>query len=103
MSNKNGFENMDRKLIWWLFAVSRGGKPRSRITKIIKERPSSISQLAKKLGLSYHDVRYHVKILQKNRVIEPLENASISMYFLTDEFEGEWREFEKTWQSLNIS
>jgi len=90
-------------LIWWIFGVSRGGKTRCRITRILKDKPSSISQLAKKLGLTYHDVRYHVKILQENRIIESIGDASISMYFLTDEFEGDWEEFEKIWQSLNIS
>jgi predicted transcriptional regulator len=94
---------MDRRLIWWVFAVSRGGKPRSRITKILKDRPSSISQLAKKLGLTYHDVRYHIKILQENRIIESIGEASIVMYFLTEEFEKDWEEFEKIWKSLKIS
>jgi predicted transcriptional regulator len=94
---------MDRKLIWWIFGVSRGGKTRCRITRILKDKPSSISQLAKKLGLTYHDIRYHVKILQENRIIESIGDASISMYFLTDEFEEDWEEFEKIWQSLNIS
>ncbi|NOZ76809.1 MAG: helix-turn-helix transcriptional regulator, partial [Euryarchaeota archaeon] len=70
---------------------------------ILKDKPSSISQLAKKLGLSYHDVRYHIKILQENRIIESIGEASISMYFLTDEFERDWEEFEKIWRSLNIS
>jgi predicted transcriptional regulator len=94
---------MDRKLIWWIFAVSKGGKNRSRIVKILKGRPSSISQLARDLNRTYHDTRYHIKILQENNVVESIGDASIAMYFLTEEFEKDWEEFEKIWKSLKIS
>ena len=92
---------MDRKLIWWIFAVSRGGKVRAQIVNLLKDTPSTISQLAQKLGITYQGVRYHLAILLENNIVESVGQGSIAIFFLRDEFLKEgWSEFEIIWKKM---
>lgn len=93
---------MNRKLLWWIFAVTRGGKVRARIVKKLKDRPSTTSQLAKELKLTYQDIRYHLKLLEEHGLIES-SNTSISVYFITDEMEKSWNEFTRIWKVIKGS
>ncbi|MBI5253264.1 MAG: winged helix-turn-helix transcriptional regulator [Euryarchaeota archaeon] len=91
---------MNKKLLWWIFAVSSGGKVRARILHILKDKPSTCSQLAKELNLTYQTIRYHLAILLENKVIVSSGDTSIAIYFLSDEMEGEWGEFMRIWERI---
>jgi predicted ArsR family transcriptional regulator len=93
---------MDKKLIWWIFGVSSGGAVRARIVKKLHERPANANQLAKELGLEYNHVRYHLDILLKNKLVEATEGKPITMYFLSDELERNFKEVEKIISKLKI-
>ena len=90
---------MNRKLLWWIFAVTRGGLVRARIGRRLKERPYTTSQLARELKLTYQDIRYHLKLLEEHGLIES-SNTSISLYFLTDKMKENWKEFMKIWEII---
>ncbi len=90
---------MNRKLLWWIFAVTRGGLVRARIVRRLKERPYTTSQLARELKLTYQDIRYHLKLLEEHGLIES-SNTSISLYFLTDKMKENWKEFMKIWEII---
>lgn len=59
---------MDR-LLWYLFAGSRGGPTRIRIMRSLLERPHNLNQLARHLGLDYKTVEYNLRVLAKNAVV----------------------------------
>ncbi|WP_367884656.1 ArsR/SmtB family transcription factor [Thermococcus sp. JCM 11816] len=61
------------------------------------ERPSNARQLAKRLGLNYTTVRYHLDILQKNGLVTSTENRYGRMYFLSQLLLDNYSEFEEIW------
>lgn len=58
-----------RRLLWFVFAGSRGGLNRLRIISILKERPMNTNQLANELGLDYKAIQHHINVLEKNNLI----------------------------------
>lgn len=61
---------MDR-LLWFVFAGSRGGPTRARIVQALLERPRNPHQLAKLLGLDYKTVEYNLRVLTKHVLVRP--------------------------------
>lgn len=59
---------MDR-LLWYVFAGSRGGPTRTRIVRALLERPQNVNQLAVRLGLDYKTVEYNVRVLAKHVLV----------------------------------
>ena len=58
-----------RRLLWFLFAGSRGGENRMKIIDLLKDRPYNINQLSESLGLDYKAIQHHIVVLQKNNII----------------------------------
>lgn len=56
---------MDR-LLWYVFAGSRGGATRVRIIEAIWDAPQNAHQLSKALGLDYKTVDYNLRVLAKH-------------------------------------
>ena len=46
-----------KRLLWYLFAGSKGGNNRIKIVGLLKERPYNINQLSEALGLDYKAIR----------------------------------------------
>jgi len=92
---------MNKKLLWWIFAVTRGGLVRAKIVKKLKKRPYTTSQLARELKLTYQNIGYHLKLLEEHGLVES-SNTSISVYFLTDKMEENWDEFMKIWKIIEV-
>lgn len=80
---------ISKKLLWWIFGVSKGGPMRAKIVNLLHERPYNANQLAHELGVDYKTVRYHLGILVKNKVVTTMEEGSIVLYFLSDEVDIE--------------
>lgn len=59
---------MDR-LLWYLFAGSRGGPTRVRIVELLLGRPRNANELARELGLDYKTVEYNLRVLAKHVVV----------------------------------
>ena len=49
-----------KRLLWFLFAGSRGGDNRMKIIDLLKERPYNINQLSESLGLDYKAIQHHI-------------------------------------------
>lgn len=92
--------NPVRQLLWWLIAGSEGGPNRARIIATLKERPYNARQLAKKLGLNYTTVRYHLDVLQKNGLVTSTENRYGRMYFLSQALLENYEDFEEIWDKV---
>ena len=54
------YDREAKRLLWYLFAGSRGGENRIRIIDLIKEQPQNINQLAEALGVDYKAVQNHI-------------------------------------------
>ena len=58
-----------KRLLWFVFAGSRGGLNRLKIISKLKENSFNINQLAKELGLDYKAIQHHIRVLEKNNMI----------------------------------
>lgn len=58
-----------KRLLWFVFAGSRGGLNRLRIISTLKEKPLNTNQLAKELGLDYKAIQHNISVLEKNNLI----------------------------------
>ena len=54
-----------KRLLWYLFAGSKGGNNRLKIIDLLKERPYNINQLADVLDLDYKSIQHHITVLKK--------------------------------------
>jgi len=64
------------RLLWFVFAGSRGGPTRIRIMRLLLAKPLNANQLAKTLGLDYKTVEYNLRVLRKHvLVVQPAEGA----------------------------
>jgi DNA-binding transcriptional ArsR family regulator len=84
-----------RRVIWWLLVGTKGGLNRARIIRALKERPYNANQLSEVLGLDYKTVRYHLKVLQDNKVITEAGGGYGTVYFLSPGMEGEYEVFKE--------
>jgi len=58
-----------KRLLWFIFAGSRGGLNRLRIISTLKKQPKNTNQLANELGLDYKAIQHHINVLVKNNLI----------------------------------
>lgn len=58
-----------RRLLWFVFAGSRGGLNRLRIISTLKDKPMNTNQLANELDLDYKAIQHHIHVLEKNNLI----------------------------------
>ena len=72
-----------KRLLWFLFAGSRGELNRLRIVSILKKTPLNTNQLAKELSLDYKAIQHHIKILEKNNMITKIGEKYGIMYFIS--------------------
>ena len=72
-----------KRLLWFVFAGSRGGLNRLRIISILKKTPLNTNQLAKELSLDYKAIQHHIKILEKNNMVTKVGEKYSIMYFIS--------------------
>ncbi len=72
-----------KRLLWFLFAGSRGGLNRLRLVSVLKEKPLNANQLAKELKLDYKAIQHHIKVLEKNNMISKAGEKYGVTYFIS--------------------
>ena len=92
-----------KRLLWFIFAGSRGGLNRLRIIFSLKEQPLNINQLAKELGLDYKAIQHHIKILEKNNLITKIGEKYGVTYFISTFLEVNMETFEEIATKLEKS
>lgn len=92
-----------KRLLWFVFAGSRGGVNRLKIMKILKEKPSNINQLATELGLDYKAIQHHIKVLEKNNIISKEGEKYGITYFVSTFLEVNMESFDEIVQKLEKS
>ena len=92
-----------KRLLWFIFAGSRGGLNRLRIIFSLKEKPLNTNQLAKELGLDYKAIQHHIKILEKNNLITKIGEKYGVTYFISTFLEVNMETFEEIAAKLDKS
>ncbi len=97
LSSKNRYL---KHVLQWLIAGSRGGINRAKIIITINEEPMNANQLGESLGVDYRTVRHHLEILEKNGLITSMGKRYGKMYFLSQELEQGYQDFEEIWNRI---
>ncbi|MFB5608171.1 MAG: ArsR/SmtB family transcription factor [Candidatus Nitrosomaritimum yanchengensis] len=92
-----------KRLLWFIFAGSRGGLNRLRIITKLKENPLNTNQLAKELELDYKAIQHHIKILEKNNLITRMGEKYGVTYFISTYLEVNMETFEEIATKLDKS
>jgi len=90
-----------KKLLWFVFAATRGGKNRIRIISHLREIPSNTHQLAKAIGLDYKAVQHHMKNLEQNNLVTKVGSNYGVTYFPSVLFEDGEAVFDEIVTKLN--
>ncbi|MEX0861639.1 ArsR/SmtB family transcription factor [Nitrosopumilus sp.] len=92
-----------KRLLWFVFAGSRGGLNRLKIISKLKERPFNTNQLANELGLDYKAIQHHIRVLEKNNMISKVGEKYAVSYFISTFLEVNMETFEEIEGKLDKS
>ena len=92
-----------KRLLWFIFAGSRGGLNRLRIISTLKEKPQNMNQLAGELGLDYKAIQHHISVLGKNNLITKEGEKYGVTYFLSTFLEVNLDTFNEIAKKLDKS
>ena len=92
-----------KRLLWFLFAGSRGGINRLRLVLVLKKSPLNANQLAKELGLDYKAIQHHIRVLEKNNMIAKAGEKYGMTYFVSTFLEANMEAFDEIAQKLEKS
>ena len=90
-----------KRLLWFLFAGSRGGDNRMKIIDLLKERPYNINQLSESLRLDYKAIQHHILVLQKNNIITKMGEKYGVLYFISNYLEANIEAFNEIKSKIN--
>lgn len=88
-------------VLWYLLASSRGGESRTRILRVIDERPRNANQIAEELDLDYTTVRHHLDVLTENNVVRRGGDGYGTVYLFTDQVEHNWDVVEEILETVD--
>ncbi len=92
-----------KRLLWFVFAGSRGGLNRLRLVLAIREKPFNANQLAKELGLDYKAIQHHIGVLEKNNIITRLGEKYNVTFFISNFLEVNMASFNEIIEKLEKS
>ena len=84
-----------KRLLWFVFAGSRGGLNRLRLVSVLKNTPLNTNQLAKELGLDYKAIQHHVQVLEKNNIVTKVGEKYNVTYFISNFLEVNMESFDE--------
>jgi DNA-binding transcriptional ArsR family regulator len=84
-----------KRVLWFLFAGSRGGENRIRIIDFLKKRPYNINQLADALGVDYKLVQHHIAVLERNNMVTKAGEKYAVLYFISNYLEANIEAFNE--------
>ena len=92
-----------RRLLWFVFAGSRGGLNRLRIITSLKGKPQNTNQLANELGLDYKAIQHHINVLKKNNLISKEGEKYGITFFISTFLEVNMETFDEIANKLEKS
>ena len=92
-----------KRLLWFVFAGSRGGLNRLKIISKLKEILLNTNQLANELNLDYKAIQHHIRVLEKNNMITKIGKKYTVTYFISSFLEVNMETFEEIERKLDKS
>jgi predicted transcriptional regulator len=92
-----------KRLLWFVFAGSRGGLNRLKIVSILKNTPLNANQLAKEMALDYKAIQHHVQVLEKNNIVTKVGEKYNVTYFVSNFLEANMESFDEIVAKLEKS
>lgn len=92
-----------KRLLWFVFAGSRGGLNRLRLVSILRNTPLNANQLAKEMGLDYKAIQHHVQVLEKNNIVTKVGEKYNITYFISGFLEANMESFDEIANKLEKS
>ena len=92
-----------KRLLWFVFAGSRGGLNRLKIISKLRENPFNTNQLAKEMGLDYKAIQHHIRVLEKNNMITKVGEKYNVTFFISTYLEVNMEAFEEIERKLDKS
>ena len=106
--HEDGYEKMAgdpyaKRLLWFVFAGSKGGLNRIRLISAIRKTPLNANQLAKELGLDYKAIQHHLNVLAKNNLITKVGDKYGATFFVSTFLEVNIETFDEIVTKLEKS
>ena len=92
-----------KRLLWFIFAGSRGGLNRLKIIQILRNLPLNTNQLSKELNLDYKAIQHHIRVLEKNNLITKAGEKYGVIYFISTFLEVNMETFDEIVKKLDKS
>ena len=92
-----------RRLLWYLFAGSKGGENRIKIITLLQDTPLNINRIAEVLKLDYKAVQHHIDVLEKNNLVSRMGEKYGIMYFVSNYLESNMETFNEIVNKINKS
>jgi predicted transcriptional regulator len=93
------------KLLWHLFAGTKGGATRLRIIKELTKQPKNAHQITKAMKMDYKTIRHHLKVLSNNKLIIELstspKNNYGATYHISDFTKSNKKIINEIWEKVN--
>jgi DNA-binding transcriptional ArsR family regulator len=100
-NNNKYFDPRLRRILWFLFANTRGGFTRAKIMNLINEIPANANQISTNLNLNYKTVIHHLNVLTKNGLIITDDKGIYgSTYFPTPLMEQNFQLFNEILEKI---
>ena len=84
-----------KRLLWFVFAGTRGGLNRMKLILALKNQPLNANQLAKELGLDYKAIQHHIKVLEKNNLVTKAGEKYGVTFFISTFLEVNMESFDE--------
>ncbi len=65
-----------------------------RLVRALREEPRNAQRLSEALGLDYTTVRHHLKVLQRNHLLDARGDRYGQVYFVGPSLEAQWSQLE---------
>ena len=82
-----------KRILWYIFAGTRGGRNRMKIIELLKNRPYNINQLAETLRLDYKAIQHHILVLERNNLVNRVGERYGILYFISNYLEANIQAF----------
>ncbi len=92
-----------KRLLWFVFAGTRGGLNRMKLILALKNQPLNANQLAKELGLDYKAIQHHIKVLEKNNLVTKAGEKYGVTFFISTFLEVNIESFDEIVSKLDKS